>query len=47
MRRVLGEIIIKYCEQFVDIIDEFPMQYIILFYYPDFILENIKNIKMI
>ena len=29
MRKVLGEIIIKYCEQFIDIIDVFPIQYII------------------
>ena len=29
MRKILGEIIIKYCEQFVDIIDVFQIQYII------------------
>ena len=29
LRKKLGEIIIKYCEQFIDIIDVFPIQYII------------------
>ena len=29
LRKKLGEIIIKYCEQFVDVIDIFPIQYII------------------
>ena len=29
LRKKLGEIIIKYCEQFIDIIDIFPIQYII------------------
>jgi len=29
LRKKFGEIIIKYCEQFIDIIDVFPIQYII------------------